>query len=303
VLGAAALAGLAWLPILPTGDGVAELHMIDVGQGDALAVRTPRGRWLLFDAGGAWRTGDAGRSAVVPYLRRRGGPVLAFVLSHPHLDHVGGAASVLRALRPAAYWDAAFAGGGGAYRESLALARTLGVPWYRADPGDSIAADGVVVRFLAPDSAWTAALRDPNEASTIALVQYGAVRFLLVGDAERGEEGWLLRHAAGALRADVLKVGHHGSRTSSSPEFLAAVRPRLALVSAGLGNSYGHPDAEVLAALADAGADVVRSDVVGSAVVRTDGRTIHLELNGLEWPLSHASPPSSGAPSATRPRR
>lgn len=303
VLGAAALAALTWLPLAPSGGGVAELHMIDVGQGDALAVRTPRGRWLLFDAGGAWRTGDAGRSAVVPYVRRRGGPVLAFILSHPHLDHVGGAASVLRALRPAAYWDAAFAGGGLAYRQSLSLARTLGVPWQRVDPGDSIAADGVVVRFLAPDSAWTAGLRDPNEASTVALVRYGAVRFLLVGDAERGEEGWLLRHAGDALRAEVLKVGHHGSRTSSTPEFLAAVRPRLALVSAGLGNSYGHPDGEVLAALAAVGADVVRSDVVGSAIVRTDGRSIHLELNGFEWPLSHASPPSPGAPPRTPPRR
>jgi competence protein ComEC len=229
--------------------------------------------------------------------------VLAFVLSHPHLDHVGGASSVLRALRPAAYWDAAFAGGGSAYRESLAIARTLGVPWHRVDPGDSIVADGVVVRFLAPDSAWTATLRDPNEASTVALVRYGAVRFLLVGDAERGEEGWLLRHAGDALRADVLKVGHHGSRTSTTPAFLAAVRPRVALVSAGLGNSYGHPDAEVLAALAAAGADVVRSDVVGSAVVRTDGRTLHLELNGLEWPLSHASPPSPAGPPATPSRR
>jgi len=303
VAGAGAVAALAWLPSLPTGSGTAELHMIDVGQGDALAVRTPRGRWLLFDAGGGWRTGDAGRATVVPYIRRRGGDVAAFVLSHPHLDHVGGAASVLRALRPAAYWDAAFAGGGDAYRASLALADTLGVPWRRVHPGDTLAADGVVVRFLAPDSVWTAALRDPNEASTVALVRFGAVRFLLVGDAERGEEGWLLRHAARELRADVLKVGHHGSRTSSSPAFLAAVRPRLALVSAGLGNSYGHPDAGVLAALAAAGADVVRSDVVGSAVVRTDGHAITLELNGLEWPLAPASVPASGASPPAPPRR
>ena len=303
VVGAAAVAALAWLPSLPVGAGTAELHMIDVGQGDALAVRTPRGRWVLFDAGGAWRTGDAGRSTVVPYVRRRGGEVVAFVLSHPHLDHVGGAASVLRALRPAAYWDAAFAGGGEAYRASLALADTLGVPWRRVHPGDTLAADGVVVEFLAPDSAWTAALRDPNEASTIAVVRYGAVRFLLVGDAEGGEEGWLVRHAGPQLRADVLKVGHHGSRTSSSPAFLAAVRPRLALVSVGLGNSYGHPDAAVLRALSAAGADVVRTDVVGSAVVRTDGRTLALELNGLEWPLAPASPPPSAASPPARPRR
>jgi competence protein ComEC len=128
----------------------------------------------------------------------------------------------------------------------------------------------------------------------VALVRYGAVRFLLVGDAERGEEAWLLQHADAGLRADVLKVGHHGSRTSSTGPFLAAVRPRVALVSVGLGNSYGHPDAEVLGALAAAGAEVVRTDLVGSAVVRTDGRRITLETNGIEWPVA---PDSSPAPS------
>jgi len=291
---AAALAVLSWLPALPTGSGRAELHMIDVGQGDAVALRTPRGKWVLFDAGPGWRGGDAGRSAVIPYLRRRGGPLAAFVLSHPHLDHVGGAVSVIEALRPRAYWDAAFAGGGSAYRASLTAADAALIEWHRVHPGDTFAIDGVKVTFLAPDSAWTAALRDPNEASTVALVRYGAVRFLLVGDAERGEEAWLLQHADAGLRADVLKVGHHGSRTSSTGPFLAAVRPRVALVSVGLGNSYGHPDAEVLGALAAAGAEVVRTDLVGSAVVRTDGRRITLETNGIEWPVA---PDSSPAPS------
>jgi len=285
----AALALLAWLPVLPARAGRTELHMIDVGQGDALALRTPRGRWVLFDAGRVWAGGDAGRATVVPYIRRRGGDVVAFVLSHPHADHVGGAASVLRALRPHHYWDAAFAGGSAPYRASLELARSLGTEWRRVHPGDSLVVDGVRVRFLAPDSAWTVALRDPNEASTVALVSYGAVRFLLVGDAERGEEEWLLRHARAELRADVLKVGHHGSRTSSSARFLAAVRPRVALVSVGLGNGYGHPGAGVMRALAAGGADVVRSDLAGSAVVRTDGRDITIEANGVEWAVSGGS--------------
>jgi competence protein ComEC len=285
--GAAAL--LAWLPLLPSRAGNAELHMIDVGQGDALALRTPRGRWILFDAGRSWNGGDAGRTAVIPYLRRYGGDVVAFVLSHPHADHVGGAASVLRALRPRQYWDAAFAGGSESYRGSLEVARAMGTDWRRVRPGDSMSVDGVRVRFLAPDSAWTVTLRDPNEASTVALISYGAVRFLLVGDAERAEEGWLVRHAGGNLRADVLKVGHHGSSTSSSAAFLDAVRPRLALVSAGLGNSYGHPSPDVLQALADGGAEVVRTDLVGSAIVRTDGRRITVLANGVEWPLTGES--------------
>jgi competence protein ComEC len=254
-----------------------------VGQGDAIAIRTPHGRWILMDAGRTWTAGDAGRTVVVPYLRRFGGDLDLFVLSHPHADHVGGAATILRALHPAAYTDAAFAGGSESYRRSLLTADSAGVRWSRVHPGDSLAIDGVGVLFLAPDSAWTAALRDPNLASTIALVQYGAVRFLLTGDAEAPEESWLLAHAAGELHADVLKVGHHGSSTSSSPAFLDAVRPRVALVSVGAGNGYGHPSEAVMRDLASRGATVLRTDQLGTIVVRTNGLTLTVEAAGREW--------------------
>jgi competence protein ComEC len=258
--------------------------MLDVGQGDALALRTDRGRWIVFDAGRVWAGGDAGRATVVPYLRRRGGEVAAFVLSHPHADHVGGAASLMRALRPAGYWDGAFAAGSDVYRASLAAAAVEGVPWRRVHPGDSLAVDGVVVTFLAPDSAWTASLTDPNLASTVALARFGAVRFLLVGDAEAPEEAWLLAHApAGALRADVLKVAHHGSRTSSTAPFLDAVRPRIALVSVGAANGYGHPSPEIMRDLGARGVDVLRTDRLGAVVVRTDGHDITISADGATW--------------------
>src|SRR5262249_40768476 len=150
--------------------------------------RTTHGHWILFDAGRAWRGGDAGRSTVVPYIARRGGQLDAFVLSHPHTDHVGGAATVLRMLHPSIYVDAGFAGGADAYRASLDAAKTTGVKWMRAHPGDSLAIDGVSLTFLAPDSAWTASLSDPNLASVVVLVRVGDVRMLFVGDAERPEE-------------------------------------------------------------------------------------------------------------------
>jgi competence protein ComEC len=287
--GLALLAGLAWLPALPAPGGEAELHMIDVGQGDAIAFRTARGRWILVDAGRAWRGGDAGRTTVVPYLRRRGGELLAFVLTHPHADHAGGAATVVRALRPRAYYDAAFAGGGDAYRASLLAARAA-VSWRRVQPGDSLAVDGATLTFLAPDSAWTASLDDPNEASTVVAIRVGAVRFLLTGDAERGEEGWLVARAGDNLRADVLKVAHHGSATSTTPEFLAAVRPRVALISVGAANLYGHPDPTTLRALAAAGAQVLRTDRLGTIVLRTDGERLVVEAAGDTWEVQ---PPSS----------
>lgn len=290
IFGAAALAAMAVSPSVPftDADGV-ELHVLDVGQGDAILLRTERGRWVLFDAGPAWTRGDAGRSTILPYILRRGGTLEAFVLSHPHTDHVGGAASVLAAMRPPAYWDAAFAGSSEAYGLSLAAAKKQDVGWHRVHPGDSLVIDGVSLRFLAPDSAWTVGLNDPNLASTIAMVEYGVVRFLLVGDAERAEEDWLLARYPDKLRADVLKVGHHGSSTSSSDAFLAAVHPDVAVISVGAGNRYGHPSPDVLRALARVGAEVLRTDQAGTVVIRTDGSHIEIEAGGDRWQVAHDS--------------
>jgi competence protein ComEC len=291
LIGSAALSCLIWSGVVPAGSGLTELHMIDVGQGDAIALRTPHGDWVLFDAGRAWRGGDAGRAVIVPYITRRRGRLVAFVLSHPHTDHVGGASTVIAALHPSYYFDAAFAGNADAYRESLLRARQTGTSWSRVHPGDSLLVDGVVLRFLGPDSAWTAGLEDPNLASTIVLVRVGRVRFLLVGDAERPEEDWLVARYGDSLHADVLKVGHHGSSTSSSDEFLDAVRPRVALVSVGLGNSYGHPSAVTMATLAARGAQVLRTDRLGTVVVRTDGEHLLVDANGETWESVASSRP------------
>jgi competence protein ComEC len=290
IVGIAGLALMAVFPALPLGrTGDVELHVLDVGQGDAILLRTDAGRWILFDAGPAWRGGDAGRSTVLPYILRRGGALEAFVLSHPHTDHVGGAASVLTAMRPRVYWDAAFAGGSEAYSLSLAAAREHGIEWHRVHPGDSVLIDGVSLSFLAPDSAWTVGLRDPNLASTVAIARFGLVRFLLVGDAEREEEDWLLDQHRDELHADVLKVGHHGSSTSTSDAFLAAVHPDVAIISVGAGNKYGHPSVDVLRALSRFGAQVVRTDETGTVIVRTDGAHIEIEAGGDRWQVAHDS--------------
>lgn len=287
-------------PVLSSGE--MEMHMLDVGQGDAILIRTPRGRWILVDAGRAWMGGDAGRSVVIPYIQRRGGELAAFILSHPHLDHVGGAATVLRALHPRIYWDAAFAGGSAAYRSSLDVAALEGTEWRRVHPSDSVLIDDVTLSFLAPDSVWTAALSDANEASSVVLLRYGLVRFLLTGDAERAEEEWLLEHAP-SLRADVLKVGHHGSSTSSGDAFIRKVCPQVALISVGAINSYGHPSRDVIAALRRIGAKVMRTDQEGTIVVRTNGARIKVETAEKHWELSkELSGSSSGMRSSCQGR-
>ena len=285
--GAGCLAIIAWRPLMPaaTSGGFTEVHMIDVGQGDAIAIRTTRGRWVLFDAGRDWEGGDAGKRDVVPYLTARGGSLVGFVLSHPHSDHVGGAASTLQLLTPGWYYDPGFAGGTSSYRASLLAAQRTHTRWRRVRPGDSITVDEVAITFLAPDSVWADTLSDPNDASSVARVRIGDVAFLLTGDAEADEERWLLSHQAALLRADVLKVAHHGSRTSTLPAFLDAVQPRLALVSVGAGNMYRHPSPEVMEHLAGRGTVTMRTDLHGTVVVRTDGRRIEVEAGGERWAL------------------
>jgi competence protein ComEC len=291
VVAGASVASLAWWPLAPLRPRGAELHMIDVGQGDAVALRTPKGRWILVDAGRSWRGGDAARATVIPYLRRHGGSVAAFVLSHPHADHAGGAATIVRALRPRVFWDGAYLGTSDSYRIALGAVATTGMTWQRVHPGQRLTVDDMDLQFLAPDSAWASRLDDPNEASVVLRARYGAVRFLLVGDAEREEERWLLERDSLALRADVLKVGHHGSSTSTTARFLRAVRPGIALVSVGAGNMYGHPSAHVLASLAAEGATVLRTDRHGSVVIRTDGATLEIQAQGERWVWSAASAP------------
>jgi len=264
--------------------GMLEMHLLDVGQGDAVALRTPSGRWVLVDAGPRWQGGDAGRRTVVPHLRRRGGELALFVLSHAHDDHAGGAASVVQALSPRLWWESAWVGTSPGYREALMQLHRKGQRWQRVRPGQSLTLDGVHFDVLAPDSTWTAAQHDANETSVVLRVRHGAHRFLLTGDAEGEEEAWLLsRYAPDELRADVLKVGHHGSRTSSSPALLDAVRPRVALASLGAGNRYGHPALETLEAFFARGVPMLRTDLEGTVIVRSNGQLLEVESRGERW--------------------
>jgi competence protein ComEC len=287
IAGMSALCLAVFAPVLrPPYRGGFEMHVLDVGQGDAILLRTDKGRWIVVDAGRVWKTGDAGRSTIVPYVMARGGTVEGLIISHAHADHIGGAVSVVRYLHPRVFWDAAFAQGSEVYANSLHAAEESGTRWMRVHPDDTMRVDGVRIRFLAPDSAWTSSLDDPNEASTVASVEYGSTRFLLMGDAERAEEAWLVDHASSDLKADVLKVGHHGSSTSSTDAFLKAVQPSLAVISVGADNIYGHPSQDVIASLARVGARTVRTDMVGTIVVRSDGTRLTYEASGATWDIS-----------------
>ena len=252
-------------PLRPVVDRV-EVHVIDVGQGDAIALRSPAGRWLLVDAGVATESWDAGARIVVPYLSRQGVRRLeGLVITHPDADHMGGAGAVIRALRPRWVADPGMSAPKSGYLELLRAAAGRGLPWVAARQGMEIDLDGMVVGFLHP--AGRVVSDDANDGSVVLRVVYGEFQLLLTGDAPAAVERALARAYGRRLEADVLKVAHHGSSTSTTPELLEATGATLAVISAGRGNRYGHPHRRVLSRLNEAGVAIARTDRHGSVVV------------------------------------
>lgn len=266
---ASALAGLVVWPALVSlqGQGTLEVMAIDVGQGDALALRTPHGRWVLVDAGPP-RDGDPGGHPVVRALRRAGVTRLdILVLTHPDLDHIGGAAAVLGTFDVGRVVDPGLAAGKEAYVEILEAAVDRGVSWQSAAAGDRLDLDGVELHVLSPPaSGGPGGDTESNAASVVLAVRYGAFDVLLTGDAPVSVERAILSGVSPSL--EVLKVGHHGSDTSTDSVLVAHAHPRIALLSVGRGNRYGHPAREVLARLEVAGVEIHRTDREGTLRVR-----------------------------------
>ena len=247
------------------------LHFLDVGQGDAALIRTPGGHWVLVDAGPKTPSSDAGRSVVVPFLRRHGVRSLdVVVVSHAHADHLGGVPSVLDRIPAGEVLEPALSVPDPLYSGFLAQLDEQGEPWIPARRGDRFEIDSVRFRVLHPDTLWADWGLDLNENSVVLLVEYRGFRAVLAGDAGLPAESLL---AGRVGQVDLLKVGHHGSRGATGAAWLRELRPEEAVISVGE-NRYGHPSPEALARLAASGAEVWRTDQDGTIEVGTDGRTM-----------------------------
>jgi beta-lactamase superfamily II metal-dependent hydrolase len=261
------------------------VHFFDVGQGDSALIVSPTGKTVLVD-GGPPEAAESLTARVTQLVHK---PIDLVILTHPHLDHVGGLLPVLQKLGARRYMDPGFPHPSAAY-ESLLHFVQQNVPEFAPPDVDpehpernlKIAIGGGATLTILwprrPEEAFFRETRsDVNANSIVMRLSYGKMAFLLAADAEQETEERLLKKPR-ELRADVLKVAHHGSRYSSSARFLAAVRPSIAIVSVGVGNDYGHPTQEALTRIQDVGAQLFRTDVNGEILVTSDGRTVSAQI-------------------------
>ncbi|HWB96712.1 MAG TPA: ComEC/Rec2 family competence protein, partial [Bryobacteraceae bacterium] len=263
-----------------------EMTAIDVGQGDSLLLAFPTGRLMLVDGGGIPTFGrksatrlDIGEDVVSPYLWQRSiRQVDVVVCTHAHEDHMGGLPALMANFHVRELWTGALPEGPERQRLLEAAARS-GTRVVARHQGESLEFGGARIRVLAPVADYLPGEKPRNNDSLALGIVYGRNSFLLTGDVERQVEAEMVAES-GLGHADVLKVAHHGSKTSSTDLFLDATTPTFAVVSAGFENAYGHPHPDVVERYRERGICLYRTDRDGLVSFRADGRRIRIETNG-----------------------
>jgi competence protein ComEC len=303
----AVVAVLVFAVVAGRPDGRFRMTVLDVGQGDAILLEGGRGGRILVDAGPDPDRLLALLDARLPPWDRR---LDLVVITHPHEDHVAGVALLLERYRVGSLAEPGMRGRGPGYVAYAAALAELGTKSVRLQAGDELSLDGasILVRWPRPGTVPDEPAdegRAVNNVSIVLDVSYGAHRMLLAGDVEDDIDPELLRDGlAGDRPVDVLKVAHHGSRTATTGPLLDALTPRVALVSAGSDNRYGHPDPDTLSRLEGAGARVLRTDTDGSVTVTSDGSTLSVAATGGRPapPKRRGEAPTNALLTAAQPR-
>jgi len=252
-----------------------EVHYIDVGQGDAILIKTPIGENILIDAGK-----NSGADELIEYLKEQGVQSFSAVIgTHPHEDHIGGLDRVIDEFEVKSIYMPKIIHTTKTFEDVLDAIERKELKIKTASKGIRIPLNDADALFLAPISEE---YEDLNNYSAVLRFQYGDKVFLFTGDAEAlVEEEILANHSLDLLKAQVLKVGHHGSVTSTSESFLKTVSPAYGIISSKEGNSYGHPHDETLELLKNNDVHILRTDIEGTIIIKSDGQNLEI-LEGVD---------------------
>lgn len=241
-----------------------KVHFIDVGQADAIYIELPDNNDILIDAGN-----EADGPLVIDYLKKQDvDDIELLIATHPHEDHIGGIPAVLNVFEVEKIVDSGYVADSQIYREYKAAVQNEGAV-YQEDNRRTYNFGGISLQVLTGPDTW----EDTNDYSVVCRLDTGDIEFLFTGDAEGPVEAVL----PGNLEAEILKVGHHGSSTSSTAAFINKVSPEVAIICVGADNSYGHPADETVQRLQNAGAKVYRTDLNGNIVVTTNGSSYEVQ--------------------------
>jgi beta-lactamase superfamily II metal-dependent hydrolase len=266
---------------------------LDVGQGDSIFIQTPSGKTMLIDAG----VPEMG-SKVVDYIKSRGiNRIDILVATHPHNDHIGGIPDVINSFQIGKFYMPKVTTTTKTFENVLRAAKSKGLSINVAKAGLTLdLGEGIKADMLAPNSTH---YDDLNNYSAVIKITYGNTAFMFTGDAEKESEQEML-HIGYNLKADVLKVGHHGSSSSSTWAFLKAVSPKYAVISVGKGNDYGHPHKETMEKLKSLGITVYRTDECRTVIVTSDGKTISFNVKPGDYTAGSSGNSTTSSTSSTK---
>jgi competence protein ComEC len=246
------------------------VHYIDVGQGDSIYIKTPAGADVLIDGG----NNDKGDDVVAYLQQQHVDDIEVMIATHPDVDHIGGLDTVLKSFKVEQVYAPKVSHTTQTYLDFLNAVKNEGLTIQTAQKGTTLDLNGVSAIFVGPVKSYST--DDTNDWSAVLKLTYGKRSFLFTGDVETTAESDMIASKQN-LRADVIKIGHHGAKTSTSEAFLNAVKPTYAVISVGKENTYGHPTAEVINRLKIHKINIFRTDQQGTILAKTDGT--HLSFN------------------------